>query len=85
MGEVEKNLQLCIGEKEKKIAPYRAKYTEWWLVLPDHIEYGIDPEDHQIYRAEVVPNLSHNFAKIILLDPRNHHRVFEISQVNPSM
>ncbi|SCY17639.1 hypothetical protein [Nitrosospira sp. Nsp13] len=78
MGEVGKNLQLCIAEKEKKIAPYRAKYSEWWLILPDHIDFGVDPEDHERYRTWLMPNLRHSFAKIVLLDPRNHHRWFEL-------
>ncbi len=70
--------------KREKIAPYRGEvHGVGRLVLPDHIEYGIDPEDHQIYRAEVVPNLSHNFAKIILLDPRTITVCFEILSVKP--
>lgn len=27
----------CINEKEQKIKPYRASYSEWWLLLVDHI------------------------------------------------
>lgn len=78
MGEVENNLRLCIAEKEKKIAPYRSKYAEWWLILPDHIDYGMDPEDQEAFRTEVVPNLRHTFDKIVLLDPRNHRRALDI-------
>ncbi|MDD5410220.1 MAG: hypothetical protein PHF31_02220 [Methylobacter sp.] len=78
MGEVEKNLRLCIAEKEMKIAPYRSRYKEWWLVLPDHIDYSMEPEDRETFRTEVMPNLRHSFDKIVLIDPRNHLRAFEI-------
>lgn len=78
MGEVEKNLRLCIAEKEKKIAPYRSRYREWWLVLPDHIDYSMEPDDRETFRDEVVPKLQHSFKRIVLIDPRNHHRAFEI-------
>lgn len=79
IGEIEKNLRFCIKEKEKKIAPYRKKYAEWWLILPDHIGYySMEQEDRNVFRAEVIPSLRHNFNKIILLDPCDHRRAFEI-------
>ena len=77
MGELERNLRLCIAEKERKIAPYRARYKRWWLVLADHIDYGMDPEDHEVFRTEVMPRISHSFEKVILVDPRNHRRSVE--------
>jgi hypothetical protein len=78
MCEVEKNLRLCLSVKERKIAPYRDKYSEWWLVLTDHIDYGMNLEDREVFRAEVMPNIQHAFDKIILIDPRDHDRVFEV-------
>ena len=78
MAEVEKNLRLCLSVKEQKIAPYRDKYPEWWLVLPDHINYGMGLEDREVFRAEVMPSIQHAFDKIILIDPRDHSRVFEV-------
>lgn len=78
MGDVEKNLRFCIKDKEKKIAPYRQKYTDWWLILPDHIGYSMAPEDRDVFRTKIMSNLQHSFNKIILLDPRDHRRVFEI-------
>jgi len=77
MGEVERNLRLCITEKERKIAPYRARYVEWWLVLSDHIDYGMDPEDHDTFRNEIMPRIPHTFSKIVLVDPRNHRHAVE--------
>lgn len=78
MAEIEKNIRLCIAEKERKIAPYRNKYSEWWLVLTDHIDFGMKPEDREIFRAQVMPTVPHSFDKIVLIDPRNHHHAFEV-------
>jgi hypothetical protein len=78
MGEVERNLRLCIAEKERKIAPHRSKYSEWWLVLADHIDYSMETEDREVFRRWVVPGISHSFAKIVLIDPRDYLRAFEV-------
>ena len=78
MGEVARNLQLCIDEKERKIAPHRAKYGTWWLVLTDHIDYSMEPEDRATFRAEIMPTIRHTFDKIVLIDPRDHRRSFEV-------
>ncbi len=78
LGEVEKNLRFCIEVKEKKIAPYRQKYTEWWLILPDYIDYSMELQDRDVFRTDVMPNLQHSFNTIIFLDPRDHSRAFEV-------
>lgn len=78
MGEVAKNLRLCIDEKERKIARYRAKYSEWWLLLADYIDFSMEPDDQKLFRAEVMPNIQHSFSKIVLIDPRDHLRTFEV-------
>jgi hypothetical protein len=77
IGEVERNLRLCIAEKEKKIEPYRSRYPEWWLVLADHIDYSMDPDDRPAFKSEVMPTIPHRFRKIVLIDPRDHRRSFE--------
>lgn len=77
MGEVERNLRLCIAEKEKKIEPYRSTYPEWWLVLADHIDYSMDEEDRPVFRTEVMPRIQHRFSRIVLIDPRDYRRAFE--------
>lgn len=77
MSEVERNLRFCIAEKERKIKPFRSKYSEWWLVLADHIDYGMEEEDRPIFRSEVMPRISHSFTKIVLIDPRDWRRAFE--------
>lgn len=78
MGEVERNLRLCVEEKERKIAPYRNRYSRWWLLLADHIDYSMDEEDREIFRREVMPTIQHSFEKIIFLDPRDHRRAFDV-------
>lgn len=78
MSEVEKNLRLCIAQKEKKIAPYRGKYEEWWLVLADHIDYSMEDEDRVVFREQVMPTVPHSFARIVFLDPRDNGRAFEV-------
>jgi hypothetical protein len=77
MGEVERNLRICITEKEKKIEQYRSKYPAWWLVLADHIDYSMDAEDRPIFRSDVMPRIPHRFSKIVLIDPQDYRRAFE--------
>ncbi|MGH9611908.1 MAG: hypothetical protein ACRD4P_02390 [Bryobacteraceae bacterium] len=45
------------------------KYLEWWLVLSDHINYG---------RKESLRVPRNDWDKIILIDPGDHTRAFEI-------
>lgn len=67
--ELERNLKICIDHKTKKISGIRAKYPEWWLVLIDHINYGIEEALH-------VP--PHNWDKIVLISPLDHTQAFEV-------
>lgn len=78
MGEVESNLRLCIAEKERKIAPFRDRYSQWWLVLPDHIDRSMDDEDRPVFLTDVMPGIEHGFDKIILIDPCDHTRWFDL-------
>jgi hypothetical protein len=72
--ELEKNLRFCIDEKSAKIAAFRSKYPEWWLVLPDHIGYGLDSFDQELFRDHIT--ISHDWSRILLIDPRNPKRIF---------
>lgn len=76
LGEIEKNLRICIAEKESKTAHHRHRYPEWWLVLPDFIGYGVDLEDHAAYRQTL--SFLHDWDKVVLIDPRTPSRFFEI-------
>ena len=76
INEVVENLKFCIAEKTRKIAAVRHKYPEWWLVMPDFIDWGVDDFDQQAVREQIT--ILHPFDRVILLDPRDHTRAFEI-------
>jgi hypothetical protein len=65
---MQRNLMICIAEKSKKRANAKRSYAEWWLVLLDHIGYGLpDREDRDQLRT-LVPRAG-EWDKIILLNP----------------
>ena len=74
--EMQKNLGLCIEEKTRKIAPYRHRYSKWWLVLVDRIGYGVEACDEQLYREHL--KFEHNWDKIVLVNPLNPRFIFEL-------
>ena len=76
IAEIETNLRFCIDEKTRKIASFKSNYPEWWLVLPDLIGYGLDEFDQSSFRGQV--SITHEWDKVILLDPQDHTRAFEI-------
>lgn len=53
----QKNLEICIEDKAHKVAPYRAKYPEWWLLLIDDLNLG---DFDQV-------TVHHTFDKLIIL------------------
>lgn len=76
LSEMETNIRHCASEKSRKIQRVRSKYEHWWLALVDHIGYGLDDLDREMFRDQV--SISHDWEKIILIDPRDHSRWFEI-------
>lgn len=77
INEIDVNLGHCITEKTAKIAPYRARYAEWWLVLPDQIGYGLDDFEQKLFLDQVTVR-NGGFNKIVLLDPRDVSRAFQV-------
>ena len=75
--EMEKNINICVEEKLRKTLPFRDKYPEWWLMLVDRIGYGLSTSDQEFLRDRLA-DIDHNFDKVILIDPLNHKRVFEL-------
>lgn len=65
--EIIRNLNLCIAEKAAKVAPFRDRYREWWLVLPDHIGPDLNADERQSIVEHV--NIS-VFSRIILVHPQ---------------
>src|SRR5205085_11872487 len=66
--EVIRNLAIVIPEKSKKIEAFHSKYSEWWLILIDHIGYArLDAQELETLRQYVVR--PPEWAKIFLVDP----------------
>jgi hypothetical protein len=63
--EAERNLRLCIGEKTSKVARYRSRYPEWWLLLVD-VAFGLDQQVGT--RIRDLP-IGPGWDRIIILDP----------------
>ena len=76
LAEMERNLHICITEKTKKVSRVRSKHPEWWLVLVDEIGYGLDEFDREQLRQLV--QLDHSWNKIILVNPLDQRRAFEL-------
>lgn len=73
MGE---NIQYCLNEKTEKIGKVRSRYEQWWLALVDHIGYGLNEFERELFQDQI--SIKHNWDRIILIDPRDHTRWFEI-------
>lgn len=69
MALVERNLRLCVEEKARKVAPFRRKYGEWWLVLINRVDLHMEREDYEGFGKNLNPPLEHNFDRIIIVDP----------------
>ena len=73
---METNIHYCSSEKARKIAKVRPKYPTWWLALVDHIGFGLDDFDRELFRDQIT--IEHPWDRIILIDPRDPKRWFEI-------
>lgn len=73
--ELQKNLQLVINEKNKKIENNFKLYSEWWLVLVDSIIYGLDSEDFE--KLQKIKLQKYRFSKVIILSPKGDFKAFE--------
>ena len=76
LAETTKGLAVCIPEKQRKIAPFKGRYPEWWLVLVNHIGLRLNTDDR--YRLREWPPLSHDWEKVILVNPLDPTDGFEI-------
>lgn len=76
LAEMETNIRHCASEKARKIAKVQSRYPEWWLALVDHIGYSLDDFDREMFREQV--SIDHSWGKIILIDPRDYRRWFEV-------
>jgi len=76
LAELSRNIRICVTEKTRKIECVRAKYPEWWLVLVDHIGYGIDERDHEKVRQ--LFQFEHSWDKIVLVNPLDAKQGYEL-------
>lgn len=76
LAEMETNIRHCASEKSRKIEKVKSKYPEWWLALVDHIGYGLDDIDREMFRDQV--SVVHSWDRIVIIDPKDHTRWFEI-------
>ena len=76
LAEMERNLNICISEKTTKVARVWKKYPEWWLVLVDYVGPGLDEFDRAMFRDQV--RVDHDWDRVIVIDPANPERSFEI-------
>ncbi|MCX6320586.1 MAG: hypothetical protein NTX93_02110 [Bacteroidia bacterium] len=78
VGEIFQNLNIIIKEKVIKIEPYQKKYNEWWLLLIDHMGFGLDDLDISQLRSLSIETYS--FKKVIILPPYNYKKVVIIDK-----
>lgn len=76
IAEMETNIRHCASEKSRKIAGFRGRYSQWWLALVDHIGYGLDDFDREMFRDQV--SIEHDWDKIVIIDPLDPTNYFEI-------
>ncbi|TCS35685.1 hypothetical protein [Reinekea marinisedimentorum] len=76
LGEMERNIRLCSEEKTEKTRPHRHKYKVWWLALVDHIGYGLDGIDRELFHSQVI--IKHEWDKLIVIPPSKDVPAIEI-------
>ena len=76
LAEMVRNIRICVEDKVAKVAELRSRYPEWWLVLVDHIGYGLSSADQDELRALV--ELSAGWDRIVLVNPDNTRQGFEL-------
>ena len=74
--ELERNLNLIIAEKTKKIAIVRARYRVWWLLLVDQIAFGLSEYDRAQFEASI--QIRHQWDEVVLVNPLDHTHYFEM-------
>jgi hypothetical protein len=76
LNKLQRNIQLVSDEKAEKVAPYRARYARWWLVLVDHIGRGRGALERELFDEHV--RVQHSWDRLVLLDPADHSRAHDV-------
>jgi hypothetical protein len=77
LAEMGRCIQDHVNEKTLKVAPYRSRYPEWWLILVDYVGYGLNDFDQELFHDQVV--IKHRWDKLIVIAPAGAQRGFEIA------
>jgi hypothetical protein len=83
MGELVRNLKLCIAEKTHKASDFRSRYREWWLIFEDRISYGDWDKSERIRLREVLQVGGSSWDKIILVKPNDPSMWLELEPGAP--
>jgi hypothetical protein len=68
LGEIVRNVGICVAEKTRKVARVRAKYPEWWLALVDHIG-SANLSEVELHHLRAAFEVEDPWQKIILVNP----------------
>ncbi|WP_183213488.1 hypothetical protein [Brevundimonas variabilis] len=79
--EIIRNLNLCVAEKTRKIAPYRDRYAEWWLVLPDRIGPDLNMDERRSI-GDHVDLLG--FDRVVLIHPNDPAKALVLAPSGPT-
>jgi hypothetical protein len=77
LAEMERCIQDHIDEKTLKVAPYRSRYSKWWLILVDYLGYGLNAFDQELFNDQIA--IKHHWDKLIVIAPSGTQRGFEIA------
>lgn len=77
LAEMDRNIRICVEDKNRKVARVRDRYPEWWLALVDRIGYGQLSEDEQTDLRRIL-QVDHRWHKILLVSPLDPQRGFEL-------
>ncbi len=74
--EMERNLRLCIDDKTIKISDIRLQYEEYWLILVDHVAYGMSEYSRKQFRENIC--IEHQWDKITIVNPLDPTDYFDL-------
>jgi hypothetical protein len=72
--EAARNMRLCIADKAAKVAKYRSRYPEWWLLLVD-VAFGLD---RGVGRRLYDTAIGLGWSRVIIIDPARPAASFEL-------
>jgi hypothetical protein len=80
LSEMIRNLEICVAEKTTKVAKYKVRYPEWWLILVDHISYGMLDNGEIARLKEFMRRVQQVqcWDKVVIVDSQNCAHSFEL-------